>query len=313
MMQKWNIIFMGTPAFSVLTLDLLIRSEHIISIYTQPDRPKGRGQDFKSTPIKEIADHYKIPCFQPETLSETVVSEIKKQKPDLIVVSAYGLFLPKTLLDIPKYRCINIHPSLLPKYRGAAPIQWALINGDKETGTSIIYVAPKMDAGDILLQKKIRIQDEDTFLTIEKKLSKLSATLLLDAIKGLKKNELLPVKQKDSEVVLAPKLTKEMGNIQWDQSAQQIYNLIRGVNPWPGTYTFHQNDLLKIHIAKLKDKTFKNLLPGKINSVTDEEIIVETGQGLLSLTEIQKPNKKRMSVKEFLKGNRITPGSFFHS
>lgn len=312
-LPPWKIVFMGTPLFAIPSLEALIQHETVIAIYTQPDRPKGRGQKLSSSPVKEIAKKHHIHCLQPSTLhSEKLLFQFKKLEPDLAVVAAYGLFLPKGFIEIPKQRIINIHPSLLPRYRGAAPIQWSLINGDTQTGVSIIYLTPKMDSGDILLQESLPIRKEDHLESLQKKLADLSAKLLIQCIDSLKTNSIIPQKQEESQVVLAPKLTKEMGRIQWDTSAKEIFNLIRGANPWPGTFTFYNHELLKIHRAEMISENFLGTA-GKIHLVSEKGIQVETPLGLLSLTEIQKPNKKKMSVAEFIKGYSIIRESFFQT
>ncbi|MEK7790271.1 MAG: methionyl-tRNA formyltransferase [Deltaproteobacteria bacterium] len=310
--EPWRIIFMGTPSFAISSLEGIAKKENVVAVFTQPDRPKGRGQKKTSPPIKEIAQKLKIPCFQPESLkSEPAIREIERLSPDLIVVVAYGLFLPKKILDIPKYKVINVHPSLLPKYRGAAPMQWALINGDKETGVTIAYIIEKMDAGDILMQKSIDIDDSDDYFSLEKKLSNIGSDLLSQTISFLRENKISPRPQNEKEATFAPKLRKEMGRINWQQPARFIFNLIRGANPWPGTFTLCDREPLKIHHAKLLTEEMAGI-PGKIQTVSAEGISVETPKGVLLLTEVQKPNKKRMPVSEFLKGNPITPGSCFH-
>lgn len=311
-LEPWRIIFMGTPPFAIPSLEGIAKKENVVAVFTQPDRPKGRGQKKTPPPIKEIAQKLKIPCFQPESLkSERVVREIEMLSPDLMVVVAYGLFLPQKVLDIPKYKTINVHPSLLPKYRGAAPMQWALINGDKETGVTISYIIEKMDAGDILMQKSMDIHDSDDYFSLEKKLSNVGGDLLAKTISFLKENKISPRSQNEKEATFAPKLRKEMGRINWQQPARSILNLIRGTNPWPGTFTIYDRESLKIHHAKLLTEETAGI-PGKIQTVSAEGISVETSKGVLLLTEVQKPNKKRMLISEFLKGNPITPGSCFH-
>lgn len=310
--EPWRIIFMGTPAFAIPSLEEIAKNENVVALFTQPDKPKGRGQKMSPPPIKEVANQLRIPCFQPETLkSETVIHQIKNLSPDLIVVVAYGLFLPQKVLDIPKHKTINVHPSLLPKYRGAAPMQWALINGDKETGVTIAYIIEKMDAGDILMQKSIDIDDSDDYFSLEKKLSNIGSDLLSKTISFLKENKISPRPQNEKKATFAPKLRKETGRINWQQPARSILNLIRGANPWPGTFTICDREPLKIHHAKLLTEETAGI-PGKIQTVSTEGISVETSKGVLLLTEVQKPNKKRMPVSEFLKGNPITPGSCFH-
>ena len=302
---------MGTPVFAIPSLEGMAKSENVIAVFTQPDRPKGRGQKKTSPPIKETAEKLKIPCYQPESLkSETVINDIRRLTPELIVVVAYSLFLPKKVLEIPKHKTINLHPSLLPKYRGAAPMQWALINGDRETGITISYITEAMDAGDILNQETMVVNDSDSLMTLEHKLSLLGADLLCKTISSLKEDKISVRAQNEKEATFAPKLRKEMGQIDWKKSARSIFNLIRGANPWPGTFAALEGEPLKIHQAKIISEE-KGGTPGKIQSVSNEGIAVETVRGVLLLTEVQKPNRKRMPVAEFLKGCQITPGSQF--
>ena len=309
-LAQWKVVFMGTPSFAAPVLEKLVEKENVIAVYTQPDRPRGRGQKILPSPIKEVAQKYHIACFQPPHFKDTsTIEELKKIKPDLIVVIAYGLFLPQSVLDIPVHKTLNIHPSLLPKYRGAAPIQWTLMNGDRETGVTVLYVTHHMDAGDILLQKKIEILEEDSSETLQTKLITLGTDLLMETILGLKENSLVPIPQNPQEVSHAPKLSKDMGRIDWTKPARILFNLIRGANPWPGTYTFLQKEVLKIHCAKITDETFQGKA-GKIHSLTENGIEVETPQGLLLLTEVQKPNKRKMNASEFLKGQKLSLGSY---
>lgn len=306
-----KIIFMGTPAFAIASLEEIAKKENVIAVFTQPDRPKGRGQKTTPPPIKETAQKLNIPCYQPPSLkSETVINDIQKLKPDLIVVVAYGLFLPLKILEIPKYKTINVHPSLLPKYRGAAPMQWALINGEKQSGVTIAYIIEAMDAGDILMQESAAIDDSDNLVTLEHKLSHLGANLLCKTISLLKEGKISARTQDEKEVTFAPKLRKEVGQIDWKKSARSIFNLIRGANPWPGTFAIYQHAHLKIHSAKMVSEEGSGT-PGKIVSVSKGGIATETARGVLLLTEIQKPNRKRMPIAEFLKGCPITPGSQF--
>ena len=308
--QKWKIIFMGTPQFAVPSLEALIKKERVIAVYTQPSRPRGRGQKTLPPPIKEYADAQGIPCFQPKTLrSAAELSRIQQLKPDLIVVAAYGLFIPKDILAVPGHKAINVHPSLLPKYRGAAPIQWALIHGDQQTGTSIITVASRMDAGDILTQQSIPIEPADNFISLQNRLSEISAQLLMKTIAGLKQGTLHPRIQNEQEVITTRKLTREDGRIDWRRPARQLLNLIRGANPWPGTFTTLAGEDIKVHAAEIYSENFSGHA-GRIHKLIPEGIIVETPQGLLLLTEVQRPNKRRMSAADFFKGHKIRAGSF---
>lgn len=311
---KWKVVFMGTPLFAIPVLEKLIENEDVIAVYTQPDRPSGRGQKMTPPPVKTVAQKHHIPCFQPPHFKKaSTIEELKSLHPDLIVIIAYGLFLPKSVLDIPPHQTLNVHPSLLPQYRGAAPIQWALINGDAQTGVTILYVTPEMDAGDILMQKKVKISDEDTADSLQSKLCILGADLLIETLGGLKHHTITPRPQNppknSKEISLSPKLSKEISEIDWTKPARTLFNLIRGANPWPGTYTYLQGELLKIHSAKVVSENFQGKA-GKIHSMTEGGLVIETPQGLLLLTEVQKPNKRKMNASEFLKGQRIKPGSY---
>lgn len=305
-----NLIFMGTPEFAAFSLKSLINSRHhLLCVVTQPDRPKGRGMKIVSSPVKDLALENNIRCLQPEKPKETeFVKNLRDMKPDAIVVSAYGHIISKDILEIPPHGCVNIHASLLPKYRGAAPMNWAIINGETETGITIMLMDEKMDTGDILLQRKVPLPFTHTAKELHDALGPLGAELLIEALEGLEKGTIKAVKQNDSEATYAPKLKKEDGLIDWKWPSLEIYNLIRGVNPWPGAYTYMEDKLFKIWSAKIEKKKYSDR-PGVISEVSKESMTVSAGEGSLSLLEVQIEDRKRMSIKDFLHGHPVEKGA----
>ena len=249
---------MGTPEFAVSSLQALIQAgEEVIAVVTQPDKPKGRGKRLASPPVKELALRYNIPVLQPVKIrDEGFISIMKDLHPDIIVVIAYGKILPKAVLDIPPKGCINVHASLLPKYRGAAPINWAIINGEKETGVTTMLMDEGMDTGDILLTERISIKPEDTTADIHDRLKHVGATLLVETIKGVQSRTLRPIPQAHAQATYAPMLKKEDGRIDWGMGPQEIINLIRGLNPWPGAYTRWEGMQIKIFKAEVISSEF---------------------------------------------------------
>lgn len=301
-----KVIFMGTPDFAVPTLKGLINEYGVEAVLTQPDRPRGRGNKVTPSPIKEVATAYNISVLQPENLRKErdIIDQIKEIKPDIIVVVAYGQILPKEVLDIPKFGCINVHASLLPKYRGAAPYQWAVINGEETTGVTTMYMAEGLDTGDMILKSEIPIEDKDTAGTIHDKLSVIGAKVLLDTLKLIEQNQAPREKQDDSRSTYAPMLKKKDGLIDWNKSSEDIYNLIRGLNPWPSAYTYLDGKILKVWEANISENKYEGL-PGQIIDIEDDQLLVKTGDGILLLKEIQLQGRKRMPVKEFLKGYEV--------
>src|SRR6185369_3684226 len=251
-MPPLRIIFMGTPQFACPTLQMLIdRGENIVAAVTQPDRPKGRGQQMQQPPVKELAEKHGIPVLQPHRVRvPEAIEQIRVFSFDLIVVIAFGQILPKTLLDIPGHGCINVHASLLPRYRGAAPINWCIINGETETGITTMMMDVGLDTGDMLLKKKIPIFSEDTASSLHDRLSVLGAQAMSETLDLLREGKLFPEKQDDSLSSYAPMLKKEMGEIRWDSSGSSILNLVRGVTPWPGAYTKIDDKVLKVHAVR---------------------------------------------------------------
>ena len=305
-----NIIFMGTPDFAIPSLAMLVASDNtIIGVVTQPDRPKGRGKQLHPPPAKKLALQHGLPVVQPENVKEeNFIQWLKIKKPDLIVVVAFGQILPPKILRIPSHGCINLHPSLLPKYRGAAPINCALMNDEKITGVTTILMNEWMDTGDILLQRETEIGQKDDALTLSQRLSILGSKLLLETISQLKKGTLTSIPQNHSQVSYAPVLKKADGQIDWRRNARAIHNQIRATLPWPGAFTNLGSKILKIFRSEVVEYE-SQYLPGKIMQVSSEGIKVATGKGSLLLTEIQLQDRRRMKVAEFVKGNPIPLGT----
>jgi methionyl-tRNA formyltransferase len=311
MNKELQIVFFGTPDFAVPTLRKLIERKHKISmVVTQPDRPKGRGQKILPTPVKKTALELGLPVFQPKSVNTNDFYEkVVETAPDYIVVAAFGQIFSEKLLNIPKKHSINVHASLLPKYRGAAPIHWALINGEDETGITIMLMAKKMDAGDILLSSAIPVESNDNFGTLHDRLADVGANLLVETLDKLEKNEIHPTPQDHSQATFAPMLKKDDSHIDWKQPAFKIENLIRAMAPQPGAFTFHENKRLKIFKA-IPVQGEKNAIPGTVLKGFENEVRVASGQdGALSILEIQGGSGKRMKIIDFLRGNPIPPGS----
>ena len=304
-----RIVFMGTPEFAVPSLEALLKSEdEIVGIVTQPDRPKGRGHELTPPPIKLIAQRANIPLLQPLKIrTPDFLEALAAWKPDLIAVTAFGRILHAPILNLPPMGCVNVHGSLLPKYRGAAPVQWAVINGETETGITTMLMDEGMDTGSMLLQARIPILPEDTAGSLAPRLAELGGRLLVETIRQLKAGAIAPRAQDHSQATMAPLLKKEDGIIDWSGSAQSIANRIRGLSPWPGAYTFHGQERWNIWKAVAVQETAQGL-PGTIQAGTKQSLKVATGSGVLALLEIQTANSKRMTVGQFLAGHRISPG-----
>ncbi|WP_105618109.1 methionyl-tRNA formyltransferase [Vallitalea okinawensis] len=302
-----KVVFMGTPDFAVPTLEALIEEYDVVTVLTQPDRPRGRGNKVTPSPVKEVALKYNIPVFQPEKLrkEEGTIAKLKEMKPDVIVVIAYGQILPREVLDIPKYGCINVHGSLLPKYRGAAPIQRSIIDGEHVTGVTTMYMDVGLDTGDMILKEEIAILDEDTAGSLHDKMSVVGAKVLIDTLKLIEKNEAPREKQDDALSTYATILKKKDGLIHWGKSNEEIVNLIRGLNPWPSAYTYLDGKILKVWGAKAVHEKDIEGLPGQIVDIENDNLIVKTGHGLVKICTVQLQGRKRMPVKEFLKGYQV--------
>ncbi|MDY6853794.1 MAG: methionyl-tRNA formyltransferase [Thermodesulfobacteriota bacterium] len=305
-MKNMKILFMGTSDFAVSSLEFIKNSEEeVIGIVTMPDRQKGRGMKLKASPVKEFAIRKDIAVFQPGNVKDqTFISKLRELKPDVVVVVAFGQILPKEILMIPRLGCINLHASLLPRYRGAAPINWAIINGDKVTGVTTIYMDENLDTGGILLQQEIEIEDNDTAESLHNKLAKVGAHLLLETLKRHKQKSITPIFQDNSKATPAPKLKKKDGLINWNKGSVEISNLIRGLNPKPGAFSYFDDKILKIFSGiSLKGDT-KEITPGTISEITKEGIRVSTGKGFLLIKEVQLQNHNKMGIRDFLSGQR---------
>lgn len=305
-----RIVFMGSPDFAVPTLERIVEEGHdVIGIYTQPDKPKGRGKTMQYTPVKEKALEYNIPVYQPARVKEeAVINELKALAPDAIVVVAFGQMLPKAILEIPKYGCINVHGSLLPKYRGAAPIQWSIIDGEEETGITTMLMDVGCDTGDMLLKAKTKIAADETGGSLFERLSTIGAELLIETLKGVEAGTIVPEKQDLSKGNYVKILSKADGQINFEKTAIEIERLIRGLNPWPSAYTSLDGKTLKVWKANVVSSEIKGQV-GEIVTVTKDSIEVQTGDGLLSLVELQLEGKKRMTVDAFLRGYAVEVGT----
>jgi methionyl-tRNA formyltransferase len=308
--KQFNVIFMGTPDFAVPSLKAITEYGcHVSLVVTRPDLPKGRGRKTFPPPVKVVADNLNCSVFQTKNVkTDDFHRMIAALKPDILVVVAFGHILPKRILEIPAYGAINVHASLLPKYRGPAPIQWAIINGESETGVTTMMMDTGLDTGEMLLSLKIEIFPHDTAGTLHDRLSQIGANLLIDTIKKIEDGSLRPVTQNHALATYAPMLSKEDGHIDWKKSAEQIERFIRGVSPWPGAFTFVNGKRLRIFKAKAWDSDPTNL-PGEITKGFSNELCVSTGKGILSLLEVQLDSGKRLNTPEFLNGVSIPPGS----
>jgi len=301
---------MGTPSFAVPILRAIHKSNHeLIGVVTQPDRLKGRGRKLGISPVKELATGLRPIVMQPQTTKdEAFIGEVKRMSPDLIVVAAYGRMLTRDLLDIPPLGCINVHASLLPKYRGAAPIQWAIVKGERKTGITIMKMDEGMDTGDILLAQEVEIGDEDTAQSLHDRLAQVGASLIIKAMDQLDKGTLRPIPQDHSEASYAPPLKKEDALIDWSQDGREIFNRIRGFNPWPGAFTYLKGLRLKVFSGEIINEEVREA-PGKVVQSGSEGVNVTTGKGSLLIKEVQLEGRKRMPIHEFLVGNEIPPGT----
>lgn len=300
-----RVVFMGTPDFSVPVLRRLIEDGYeIVGVVTQPDRPKGRKKELTPPPVKVEAVNHGLPIIQPEKLKRPEdLQQVLDLEPDLVITAAFGQILPKQLLDTPKFGCINVHASLLPEYRGGAPIHQAIIDGKKETGITIMYMVEKLDAGDILTQAKVNIEEDDHVGSLHNKLSVIGAELLSHTIPNLIAGKLTPIKQEDEKVTFAPNISREKEKINWEASGEAIYNQIRGLHPWPVAYTLLNNQPLKVWWAQKVSKQNGNHSPGTIVAIESDGFIVSTGnETYIKVTDLQPSGKKRMLAEQFLRG-----------
>lgn len=307
---QMNIIFFGSDDFATIHLEVLFGSKHKVSAcVTQPDKARGRGMEVSASPVKAAALRRGIPVFQPADLNEkTFLKELKAFDADLFVVIAYGRLLPAEVLGMPRTLTINVHSSLLPKYRGAAPINWAIINGERETGISIMRVTAKMDAGDILAQKKFKILKADTAASVRARMMELGPQFLLKTVDSIEKGTYTFTVQDDQAATMAPKLTKELGHIQWDKPARDINNLARGLLPWPTAYTYYQGKLLKILETEVVPRGFLSYSPGEVASVDKKGFTVATADQGLLVKAVHLEASKPMSAYQFMIGHRLEAG-----
>ncbi len=304
-----KIIFMGTPDFAVGTLRSLVEAGHEITlVVSQPDKPKGRGHAMVPTPVKVVAEELGIPVFQPVKIREAK-DVLEKTEADVCVVAAFGQIIPASILHMKKYGCINVHASLLPKYRGAAPIQWAVIDGEKESGVTIMQMDEGLDTGDMLAKAIVPLDEKETGGSLFDKLSEAGGRLCVETLAKLEKGEITPEKQGESPTAYASMLDKKMGNIDWNKSAVVIERLVRGLNPWPSAYTHLDGKTLKIWACDVLPQSASKGESGEILEVTKDAIHVQTGDGILVLREIQLAGKARMDAGAFLRGYKVVPGT----
>ena len=307
-----NVVFMGTPEFAIPSLEKLIKHHNVVAVISQPDKPKGRGKKLVPTPVKEFALNNGIEnILQPTSIKDkNFIPELQKLNADIFVVVAYGQILSEEVLNIPKYKCINVHGSLLPKYRGAAPIQWSIINGDEKTGVTIMYMEKGLDCGDMILKKEIEITKDETYKSLHDKMAVVGADALIEALNLIYLGKSNPEKQNDALSTYAPIITKETGHIDWNNNSKDIINLIRGLNPIPMAYTIYKNEIFKI--CKAEEIFEYNNSVGKIGEIIDvinkKGIVVKTKNSAILITEIQANGKKKMNTADYLRGNNIDKG-----
>ncbi len=309
-MAETKILFMGTPDFAVPSLAALIRGgRNVAGVVTQPDRPKGRGRQAAPPPVKALALDRGIAVYQPERVRDAAFLEVFRGiAPDLVVVAAFGQILPKEILARPKFGCINVHPSLLPRSRGAAPIQWTLIRGETRTGVTIMQMDEGVDSGDILLQEETPILPEEDFGALHDRLALAGAELLIRAVEAIEAGKAVRTAQDPAGATLAPRLKKEDGRIRWEKGCREIVNLIRGLSPAPGAYTSLNGKVLKIFSAAVSERRHGEA-PGTAGVLPEGELAVAAGDGYVLLRDVQLENKNRMPVRDFLRGCRLAPGT----
>jgi methionyl-tRNA formyltransferase len=310
-----KIVFMGTPEFAVPTLRSLFETAHeVAAVVTQPDRPKGRGRKLTPSPVKVLAEHYHAPVLQPAKVrkNQKFHEQLRALAPDVIVVAAYGQILPEAVLQIPPQGCINVHASLLPKYRGAAPMHWAIIRGERETGITTMLMDKGMDTGDMLLQQPAPITEDDTVGTLHDTLSEVGARLLAQTLRQIEHGTLTPTPQDDAAATYAPLLTKADGRIDWQDSARDIFNRVRGLFPWPGAYTYFRDRTVKFLQVAVVSDDFEPAAPGAVVALSNETgPVIATGDGYLRILRIQPPNKRPMACSDFCRGYHLAVGDRF--
>ncbi len=306
-----RIIFFGSSHFAVPSLEALIKSKHeVVCVVTQPDKQKGRHMQLSGTDVKSVALDAKLKIFQPENINtKDSLNFLKSIEADVFVIIAYGQILSGEVLDIPKIMPINIHASLLPRYRGAAPINWAIINAEKKTGITVIYVSRLMDAGPVIMQEEIKIEDKDTSISLEEKLRKCGAKLLIEALSSIDKREYRLTEQREEDVIYAPKLKKEIGLIDWSTPAVNIHNQVRGLLPWPGAFTGYRGKILKVFQSDVLPLFLNHKpIPGEVVRADKAGIVVACGRGFLKIDELQLESGKRMNAQNFIIGHKLIVG-----
>lgn len=309
-----KIVFMGTPEIAIDSLESIISAGHdVLAVVTQPDRPKGRGKSIVMSPVKEVALNHGIRVIQPQKASDPLfVQEIRDLSPDLIVVEAFGQILKKDLLEVPRFGCVNIHVSLLPRLRGAAPINWTLINGDKKTGVTTMFMDEGLDTGDIIMAKEFELDDEINAGQLHDWMKVEGAKLLIETIKAIESGSYPRIKQDDSLSTYAPMMDKNLGHIDFEKDSRTIHNLVRGVVPWPGAWCESEYGKIKIWKTRMEEERLVDGKVGEVIDVSNNGIFVICGKGVLVIEELQMPNKKRMPVSEFIKGNKIDIGTVLY-
>jgi methionyl-tRNA formyltransferase len=305
-----DIVFMGTPEFAVESLNMLVNEGYnILAVITQPDKPRGRGNKVSFCDVKKYALKHDLNVLQPKSMKKgEIVEQLKSMKPDLFITAAYGKILTKEVLDIPKHGCINVHASILPKYRGAAPINWAIINGDEKTGITTMMTDIGVDSGDILLTDEISIDKDDTARTLHDKLSVLGAKTLKKTLKELENNTLKRIPQDNSKATHVSMMNEELGKIDWTKDAIKIFNLVRGTNPWPGAYTYYDTKRMRIWRTEVVEEACTNSKPGTILGVTKEGLYIATGKNIIKILEVQFDSCRRMCINQYICGNKIGEG-----
>ena len=304
-----RIVFMGTPDFAVPSLEALLKSEHqVVGVVTQPDRPKGRGQEVVFSPVKVVCQRKGIPVLQPLKMKDPAfLDALRRWTPDVIAVTAYGRILPPAILALPPRGCINVHGSLLPKYRGAGPIQWAVIRGEQQTGITTMFMAEGMDTGDMLLQETVEIRADDTAGTLAPRLAEVGGRLLVETLRRLEAGTLTPQPQDDAQATMAPLLKKEDGVVDWTLSAMEIANRVRGLSPWPGAYTYVNGERWVLWRVAVGEEG-SGAAPGTVTKVSKDRVEVATGEGTIQLIDIQPSNSRRMTMAQYLAGHRLAEG-----
>lgn len=303
-----KIVFMGTPEFAVPTLEALIEKHDVSAVVTQPDKPKGRGKKMIFSAVKEKAVENNIKVYQPTKVRNGEFVEILKEyEPDVIVVVAFGQILSEDILNIPKYGCINVHGSILPKYRGAAPIQWSIINGEEFGGVTTMYMAKGLDSGDMILKAEEKIKDDDTYGTLYDRLSYIGADLLIKTLDLIERGEVVRVPQNDDDATLAPMITRDMEHIDWNNTSENVVNLIKGLNPQPVSYTMYNDEKLKIWFAEVEKTEYSGEI-GEIVDVRKKDFVVKTKKGAVAVKEVQAQGGKKMTADAYMRGHTIEKG-----